>query len=63
MGPADRQGGFETHIAQRSKQAMTEKCRIAAPAVKLLDASESVFVDEGSTTMMVTEQILALDRR
>lgn len=59
--PIDK-AGFEGRIAQRATQSMAEKGRIADVAIRLLDACESVFIDEGSTAMAVAERLLAIDR-
>jgi DeoR family fructose operon transcriptional repressor len=59
--PIDK-AGFETQVGQRSTQAMAEKGRIADAALRLLDACESLFIDEGSTALAVAERLLTIDR-
>jgi DeoR/GlpR family transcriptional regulator of sugar metabolism len=51
--------GFEGAHATRAVTRWEEKVRIAKAAVELLDAAESVYLDEGSTTQALVDALPA----
>lgn len=50
---------FETRVLHKSRQLAREKRQIAAACVEQLEGQESIFLDEGSTTMAVAECLRA----
>lgn len=45
--------GYETDLAHRETHQVESKRRIAAAAVRLVDAAETVFIDEGYTQQLL----------
>ena len=49
--------GFESDVHYRSNAHATQKRRIAAAAVNLLHAAETVYIDEGFTPRLVADEL------
>jgi DeoR/GlpR family transcriptional regulator of sugar metabolism len=54
--------GFESSLAHRSRNNVSEKRRIASAAMGWLVDAETVYVDEGFTPQLVAEELATLDR-
>ncbi len=54
--------GFEIFHAEKMKVMIPEKMRIAKAAAQLIRDGDSIFLDSGSTTFILAEQLLNMQR-
>lgn len=54
--------GFEEYHSEKMKVMIPEKTRIAKEAVKLIKEGDSIFLDSGTTTFMLAQQLHSIKK-